>query len=103
MHCRRQTQPIVERYPTTCGGFVDIPSKENDWNDTESRIARVKYMKKAENTECDDSIILRGTLLERRASFLVYSCGGLLLKLFDVDGEEHEEFVVRVEASGVFV
>lgn len=81
------------RLATTCGGFVDVPSKVFD--NTHPSSANVSFSKFTTESEKDDCLLMTCDLLERRAEYLVYSCGGLLIKTYDLRGENCDEIVVR--------
>ena len=62
--------------------------------------AQVSYSRFTDETLRDDCVAMTGRLLAVRADHLVYSCGGLMVKIFDKRGDSSEEIIVRMTDEG---
>lgn len=82
------------RLATVCGGFVDIPLQALEAYPIRSK-ASVSFSRFSQNSE-EDCILMNGILLAKRDEHLVYSCGGLILKIFDTRGGATEEIIVSM-------
>ena len=85
----------IPRIPTVCGGFVDIPYKAFSGAHTPSQV-QVSFSRFTNDTLKDDCIIMNGILLATRNDHLIYSCGGLMVKIYDTRGKPNEEIIVRI-------
>jgi hypothetical protein len=83
------------RIPTVCGGFVDIPQKAFCGAHTPQQV-QVTFSRFTNDTLKDDCIIMNGILLATRNDHLIYSCGGLMVKIYDTCGKPNEEIIVRI-------
>lgn len=83
------------RIPTVCGGFVDIPHKAFSGAHTPPQV-QVSFSRFTNDALKDDCIVMNGILLAARNDHLIYSCGGLMVNIYDTRGNPNEEIIVRI-------
>lgn len=86
---------VIPRVPTVCGGFVDIPLGTMHRQPTKVRVSFSKFEEVA-TAETRDHIVMTTNLLARRPDHMIYSCGGLFVKIYDTRGLPNEEVIVRI-------
>jgi uncharacterized protein YunC (DUF1805 family) len=83
----------MKRIPTECGGFVDVPDIAEFV--TPSMKLSVEYSKFVAE-EAPDGMLMKSVLLVTRNDHLIYTCGGLMIKICDMRGDHAEDILVRI-------